>query len=94
MSWSYDSEFFGKDVLAMPAGEGRALIGTYQNIGLLGNDSELTVLTPGKAAEAFRFDAATREQHRIDVSDARLADVITYYQRAADLFASRSRDMT
>lgn len=94
MNWSYDSEFFGRDVRDVPTEQGRALIGTYQNVGLYEDDQQLTVLSPGKTAEAFHFDAASGEQRRVDLSDTRLTDAITYYQRAADLYARKSRTAT
>lgn len=91
MNWSYGSEFFGRNILDMPAEQGRALIGTYQNVGLYGDDRQLTVLSPGKTAEAFRFDPVSGEQRHVELSATRLTDAITYYQRAADLYARKSR---
>ncbi len=86
LNWSYDSEFFGRDVLHLPADEGRALIGTYQSIGLLEHGDRLTVLSPGGGAEAWRYDPATGEQRPVEPRTDELTDTITYYQRAADKY--------
>jgi len=86
LNWSYESEFFGRDVLDLPASDGRALIGNYQSIGLLEHDNQLTVLSPGESAEAWQYDPATREQHPASISASALEDTITYYQRAADKY--------
>lgn len=90
LGWSYDSEFFGKDVLRADTHDGRALIGTYQNIGLLLADNSLTVLEPGKMVESFLFDPTTLTQVRGDVSNTALTETITYYQRASDLYTARA----
>jgi phosphoglycerol transferase MdoB-like AlkP superfamily enzyme len=90
LGWSYDSEFFGRDMLRADASDGRALIGTYQNIGLLLADNRLTVLEPGKLVEAYQFDPMDFTQERSDVSNAALAETITYYQRASDLYTARA----
>lgn len=89
LGWGYDSEFFGKDLLR--AGEyGRALISTYEKIGLLLPNNRLTVLEPGKLAEAYLFDPTTETQVRSDVVAEQLTDAITYYQSASDLYATRA----
>ena len=51
-----ESEFFGKDLFHVARDKGRALIGTYQSIGLLDTANHLTVLEPGKRAESFEYD--------------------------------------
>lgn len=91
LGWSYDSEFFGRDLLHAGGDHGRALIGTYQSIGLLLADNRLTVLEPGKLAEAYVFDPAKSTQVRSTVLPEQLTDAITYYQRASDLYATRAR---
>lgn len=90
LGWSYDSEFFGRDLLRAGGDHGRALIGTYQSIGLLLADNRLTVLEPGKLAEAYLFDATDSTQTRTEVLPEQLADTITYYQRASDLYSTRA----
>jgi phosphoglycerol transferase MdoB-like AlkP superfamily enzyme len=85
LGWSYDSEFFGKDILAMAPEDGRALLGTYQSLGLM-QGSELTVLKPMARAEAWHYDPQSHEQTPVPVSPPAKLDVIAYYQTAADAF--------
>ncbi|MEJ2604972.1 MAG: LTA synthase family protein, partial [Gammaproteobacteria bacterium] len=86
LNWSYDSEFFGRDVLHVPTADGRALIGTYQSIGLIEHDHRLTVLSPGSSAAAWIYDPVTGEQRPVELNPDELTDTITYYQRAADKY--------
>jgi phosphoglycerol transferase MdoB-like AlkP superfamily enzyme len=90
LGWSYDSEFFGKDLFKLARNEGRALIGTYQSIGLLGPELHLTVLEPGKRAESFDYDPRTRAQVASSKVSTALTDTIAFYQSAADLYAARA----
>lgn len=90
LGWRYDSEFFGRDVLRARGDDGRALIGTYQSIGLLLADNRLTVLEPGKLAEAYLFDPVKATQARSEILAGQLTDTITYYQRASDLYSNRA----
>ena len=90
LGWSYDSEFFGKDLFKLARSEGRALIGTYQSIGLLGPEHHLTVLEPGKRAESFDYDPRTGAQVASSKVSAALTDTIAFYQSAADLYAARA----
>lgn len=89
LNWSYASEFFGKDILGMAAEDGRALLGTYQSLGLL-QGATLTVLKPLSRAEAFHYDSATGTQSRIPVAPTAKLDTIAFYQTAADAYDSRS----
>jgi arylsulfatase A-like enzyme len=94
LGWSYDSEFFGKDLFKVTPDEGRALIGTYQSIGLLDTANHLTVLEPGKRSESFEYDPrAGIQMAGRDVRSA-LTDTIAFYQSAADLYAARTRHRT
>jgi len=94
LGWSYDSEFFGKDLFQVRSDEGRALIGTYQSIGLLDPDRHLTVLEPGKRAESFDYQPLTGAQVASVETPAALTDTIAFYQSAADLYAARAGHAT
>jgi phosphoglycerol transferase MdoB-like AlkP superfamily enzyme len=91
LHWSYESEMFGRDLRQVPAEESRALIGTYQKLGLLDAKNTLTVLEPGKSASVFHYDPGAREQVPAPLEDNELVDTITYYQSAADLYTLRAR---
>jgi phosphoglycerol transferase MdoB-like AlkP superfamily enzyme len=94
LGWTYDSEFFGKDLFKLARDEGRALIGTYQSIGLLGPEQHLTVLEPGKRTESFDYDPRTGDQVTSSQVSSALTDTIAFYQSAADLYAARARHTT
>jgi phosphoglycerol transferase MdoB-like AlkP superfamily enzyme len=86
MGWSYVSEFYGKDILAMAPGEGRALLGTYQSLGLYRNN-KLTLLKPRNVVETYDYDPASKTQSRGTVDADEYLDAIAFYQSAADSFA-------
>lgn len=84
MNMSYRSKFFGKNVLKN--NPNRALVGTYQKIGLLKGD-QLTVQYPVKRVEGFNI--STGKQLNSKVNDEDLLDVISYYQAASYLFSNK-----
>ena len=55
LDMSYESWFFGKDILKMDKSEGRIFIGTYQKLGYLQNEN-LLVLSPGSGVDQFVVD--------------------------------------
>ncbi|MUP39682.1 LTA synthase family protein [Labilibaculum euxinus] len=81
LNMDYTSKFFGKDILLEKPN--RALIGTYQKIGLLQND-QLIVQLPVKRTESFKISG--EEQDAEQINPAELKDAITYYQTASYLF--------
>jgi len=91
LQWSYESEMFGRDLRQVSADQSRALIGTYQKLGLLDASNTLTVLEPGKSASVFQYDPADHEQIPAPPKNNDLLDTITYYQSAADLYTMRAR---
>lgn len=81
LNMSYTSKFFGRDVLHDPPG--RALLGTYQLLGLVEEDS-LTLLGPNREAAAWQVNGLAAQTPGALSAD-RLFDTITYYQAASDL---------
>lgn len=84
LNMDYTSKFFGKDILLN--NPNRALIGTYQKIGLLENH-KLTVQLPTKRTEAFKVSDMEQEASLVDKTE--LYDAITYYQTASYLFQNK-----
>ena len=84
MHWRYKSKFYGKDILSDDF-KPRALIGTYQKLGLY-QENRLTILLPNQTAKAYQikklglYDTAYEE---ISVNKQDLEDAITYYQSAS-----------
>jgi phosphoglycerol transferase MdoB-like AlkP superfamily enzyme len=92
MGWSYVSEFYGKDILAMEPGEGRALLGTYQSLGLYRNN-KLTLLKPLHVVETYDYDPLSKTQKRAEIDVEEYFDAIAYYQSAADSMTAEPRTM-
>ena len=84
LNMDYKSKFFGKDILH--DNPNRALLGTYQKIGLLRN-GQLTVQLPTMLTEAYQI--INQEQTAKDLDQQELRDAITYYQTASYLFHHR-----
>jgi len=90
LNWSYESKFYGKDILS-PNFEQRALIGTYQKLGLY-KDNKLTVLSPGKKIHSYKVVEQNifNTKYEEIKSDRTIKDeIITYYQGASYLHKNR-----
>lgn len=82
---SYESRFYGKDILSMDPKEGRAFVGTYQKLGMI-RENRLAVLGPQEKSGFYRFYRDSEEQHTIEKDDQLLQEAITYYQSASTLY--------
>lgn len=88
LHWSYESQFYGKDILRMEPDSEYALIGTYQKLGYM-KQNLLTVLKPIREVAAYRFDLAGTTQAPA-AEDADLTkQAIAYYQTASFRFNHR-----
>lgn len=86
MGWSYESRFFGADVLhGETSHQGRALLATYQKLGFLRGDS-LGVLSPPQRFETFAYSVADDTLTAEPPDQALENDAIAYYQTAAALY--------
>ncbi len=82
---SYESRFFGQDILAMTPDHERAFIGTYQRLGLL-EKNRLCILDLKKEGTLYQVDLATGETKEIPLDTGILDEAISYYQGADYLF--------
>jgi len=91
---TYDSLFFGKDILKLRPDQGRAFVANHEVLGYLVGD-RLELLKVPRVAESLLFDGATgRVSPATPQEDLRL-DAIAYYQGASITFSSgRSRETT
>ena len=85
LNWTYPSRFFGRDVRQTDPQEGRALIGTYQKLGLLKGDDFL-VLNPVRRQTQYRYNRANFSLTEQPVNPALLAETVSYYQAASYLY--------
>jgi len=90
LNWSYESKFYGKDILSNSFNQ-RALIGTYQKLGLYKNN-KLIILSPTRKVSSYEVvnQNIFNTKYREIVVDKRLKDeIITYYQGASFLHKKR-----
>jgi phosphoglycerol transferase MdoB-like AlkP superfamily enzyme len=81
LNMNYVSRFFGRDILRTPPEQGRALIATYQRMGLY-QDNDLVILSPQRQVELHR-DPLGKDQMLPPASNQPLIDsAIAYYQGA------------
>lgn len=59
LGFTYQSSFFGRNILEMPPEEGRAYLGTYQLLGLLDRGS-LVVLSPNRPPAVTLLNPASQ----------------------------------
>jgi len=84
LNWSYKSKFYGKDILD-PLFEPRALVGTYQKLGLYKNN-HLTVLSVGKKIKNYEVLAQnifSSTYQEVDLDEQTRDEIISYYQGAS-----------
>lgn len=80
LNWSYETKFFGQDVLRHAPG--RALVGNYLHIGCY-DGSRLATLGPHRDVQVDEIDLAWRP-HPAAADETLTLDAISYYQAASD----------
>lgn len=82
LGFSYRSRFFGRDLLHESGVEPRALLATYQRLGLL-KRGVLTLLSPRQRVDAFSVDMARGHEVPTPTDPSLRGDAIAYYQSAS-----------
>jgi membrane-anchored protein YejM (alkaline phosphatase superfamily) len=84
----YPSAFFGRDIFTVPPGQGRALIGTYQALGLY-EPGNLSILRPQRRLERQRDpESGNPAVTHPATPDAGLERAMAYYQGASRVYAA------
>jgi phosphoglycerol transferase MdoB-like AlkP superfamily enzyme len=83
LGWTYESEFFGIDLLKPGPGPERAFVGNYDKVGLL-MGGKLTLLTVGRNSLTFQV-RADGWQTQCHTDPELLKDTIGYYEAASYL---------
>lgn len=86
LGWTYQSNLYGKNVLD-PGYHPRAVLGTYQQLAFLSQDS-LVILGPQQKTETFIYNKEKNTQIPSALPAATIAKAIANYQTAYDLFKS------
>lgn len=84
LGWKYESNLYGKNVLD-PAYKPRAILGTYQQLAYLQQDS-LVILGPQQKNKTFLYNKDKNTQTPVKLSSSVVDRAIAYYQSAYDLF--------
>ena len=87
MHWDYDSKMYGQNILSDNFTP-RALIGTYQKLGLY-EDGKLSILLPNNTAKEYKvnkINLISNEYYEIEPIEKDINRTITYYQSASDYF--------
>lgn len=85
LNWSYESTFYGKDIMKMTPDEERAFVGTYQKLGYI-KGNKLSILSPQQRFSFYQFDRHTGEETKMNPDTTLEHNAITYYQTAEYMF--------
>lgn len=84
LGWNYESNLYGQDVLD-PTFQPRAVLGTYQKLAYLKNDS-LVILGPQRKVETFLYTGSDDAQKPDKLSKNIIDQAKANYQTAYDLY--------
>lgn len=85
---SYESQFYGRNILQMKKDEGRALISNYQRLGLY-KDNKLSYLSPQQKVDAFDDPLGGHVPLEGDQKEALVNENMAYYQSADYIWTHR-----
>lgn len=88
LNFSYETGFFGRDILRTPDAERFALMNHNRDVAML-RDGLLTELRFQREVAAYRYDKAASRQTPVAVDPEALKDAASVYQLAYDLYQSR-----
>ena len=84
MHWEYNSKMYGQNILS-PSFKPRALIGTYQKLGLY-EDGKLSILLPNNTAKTYnvkKVNLTNNDYEEIKPIQEAIDKTVTYYQSAS-----------
>ncbi|RTY90608.1 LTA synthase family protein [Flavobacterium sp. GT3R68] len=87
LHWNYESNFFGKNILASSFEE-RALVGTYRKLVLMKND-KVMILSDQKRQNFYKWNKADNSLKLIPMDENFLNETISWYQTADYLFTHK-----
>jgi len=88
MNWTYNSKFFGKDILRMTEEEERAFISNYQKLGFIKND-RLTILSPQQKVTHYQINPKSGEMKASQNDPENENETIIYYQSANYVYKNK-----
>ena len=94
LNWTYPSRFFGRDIRQIDPKDARALVGTYQKLGLL-RAEDFLVLKPVRQQTQYRYNPTNYALTEQPINPAFQAEAVSYYQTASELYQEqRYRELT
>ncbi|MDI1318411.1 alkaline phosphatase family protein [Flavobacterium sp.] len=86
-NWTYDSDFFGKNVFN-PTFEERALMGTYRKLVLM-KQNKVMILSDQKKQAFYTWNKADNSLKPLPIEKSFLNETISWYQTADYLFTNK-----
>uniref|UniRef100_UPI004049D5FB LTA synthase family protein n=1 Tax=Flavobacterium sp. TaxID=239 RepID=UPI004049D5FB len=87
MNWSYESNFFGKDILKLDFEE-RVFVGTYRKLVLMKND-KVMILSDQKRQNFYKWNKDDNSLKSMPMDKSFLNETISWYQTADYLFTHK-----
>ena len=87
MHWSYESDFFGKNVLS-DSFEHRALLGTYRKLVLM-KDDRVMILSDHKKQTFYTWNQKDNSLKPLPIEKPFLEEAISWYQSADYLYTNK-----
>jgi phosphoglycerol transferase MdoB-like AlkP superfamily enzyme len=88
LNFSYESRFYGRNILQMPRDEGRALISNYQKLGLF-KDNKLVILSPQQKIEVIADPLGAHKSLAVSAEPRMILEEMAYYQSADYIWTHR-----
>ena len=89
MGHSYDSKFLGYDINTLDAGQERAFVSTYQNLGYI-KDGKIVILKPQNKVEMYKIkNFAASDYEKIDNDEKLIKEAVAWYQGASYLYKNK-----
>jgi phosphoglycerol transferase MdoB-like AlkP superfamily enzyme len=90
LNFSYNSKFFGQDILRLPLGEERAFVANYQSLGYL-RDGRLVMLYPRRKVQISNSEHAGSQRSDQPLDNKTLQrEAISWYEAASLAFGRAS----
>lgn len=85
LKWDYDSNLFGKNVLAMSPADGRVFIGNYRKLGYLKHD-QIMILSEQKKSNFYKWNRNDNSLSALPMNEDFLNVTTAFYQVADFLY--------
>jgi len=88
LNLSYESQFYGHDIMQMRKDQGRALVSNYQKLGLF-KDNKLVYLSPQQKVDVVDDPLGAHKQLEMNAAASLVTENMAYYQSADYIWSHR-----